>query len=693
MPDDRLRRRTARLVAAPLAGVLLAASASAQTIGPYGRALESWIALPANPGYELPATARIMAASRGWSRDALGNLVKRVGSGTPRRVLACGLDETGYAVSEITDDGYLRLHPAGAGRHVALWDQFHEGQRAAVQVAAASGTVRFVPAVFAVRSTHLWRRRPATEPPTTVEDLWVDVGARSRADVERLGIRMLDPVFREWPRWSYGDLVAGPAAADRAGCAAVVAASDAGTPTRGETIYVVSTQSQFGWTGLTAALERVGPVDSLVLLTSQRTPLRAVAGVRVETTVTLAPPVRFAGTLVESVAERDLAVYAARAARLAALATTPVFPALAASWRAPDVASTRDSLAHEATLLARLTDLYGVSGFEAPVRETVLALLPAWARARATVDSAGDIVLSIGPDRDTAVFVAHMDEIGYAVTRIARDGTVSLRQRGGFYPSLWEGQTALLHRPDERIPPGTCAAAEGGPLRGVFVPRDSATQKEPAELTAWFGVDSAALAAAGVTPGLSVTSFKCATRLGATRFTARAIDDRSGVAALLLALESIAPARLDHKVVFVWSTREEIGLEGARAAAAELGPSVRRVYAIDTFVSSDSPLESARFADVPIGAGVVSRALDNSGVTPPAEVERLARIARGAGVPLVASTTNGGNDGSELARMGAPNGAMGWPSRYSHSPVETMDLRDLRSLGRMIAAVAMGNDK
>ncbi|HMA23872.1 MAG TPA: hypothetical protein VKP00_07755, partial [Gemmatimonadaceae bacterium] len=80
--------------------------------GPYDTAVATWIALIAAPGNERVATERIMATGSGWTRDGMGNLIKRVGDGTPRRAVACGLDETGYVVSEITADGYLRVHGA-----------------------------------------------------------------------------------------------------------------------------------------------------------------------------------------------------------------------------------------------------------------------------------------------------------------------------------------------------------------------------------------------------------------------------------------------------------------------------------------------------------------------------------------------------------------------------------------------------
>jgi putative aminopeptidase FrvX len=223
---------------------------------------------------------------------------------------------------------------------------------------------------------------------------------------------------------------------------------------------------------------------------------------------------------------------------------------------------------------------------------------------------------------------------------------------------------------------------------GLFLPREHATAKLPDSVVVWTGVDSAALAACGVVPGVRVSGFKLASRLGTTRFTARSIDDRAGCTALLLALRALDPHALEHKVIFVWSVREEVGLDGAAVVARALGSSVHRVYAIDTFVSSDSPLESRRFAYAPLGNGAALRALDNSSVTPPSEVARMVSIAAAQGIPLQVGTTNGGNDGSTFVPWGAVDVPIGWPLRYSHSPAELIDLRDVAALGRMVAAVA-----
>src|ERR1043165_8584934 len=158
---------------------LIATISSAQDGGLTEKSLLTWIDLDAPPGREYLATDAILRSMPGWKRDELGNLILRKGSGSPRRVVACALDRPGFAVTEITDDGYLRLREAGAGRQHSLWVQFHEGQR--IRVLTRAG---FVPGVVIVKSTHLQRGRVANAPPATLDDLWVDVGATSRARSE-----------------------------------------------------------------------------------------------------------------------------------------------------------------------------------------------------------------------------------------------------------------------------------------------------------------------------------------------------------------------------------------------------------------------------------------------------------------------------------------------------------------------------
>jgi putative aminopeptidase FrvX len=89
-----------------------------------------------------------------------------------------------------------------------------------------------------------------------------------------------------------------------------------------------------------------------------------------------------------------------------------------------------------------------------------------------------------------------------------------------------------------------------------------------------------------------------------------------------------------------------------------------------------------------LGQGAVIRGLDNASVAPPFEVDRILALARTNRIPLQVGATNGGTDGSAFIRYGALHVALSWPGRYSHSPVEVLDLRDLQALERLIHAIA-----
>ncbi len=112
------------------------------------------------------------------------------------------------------------------------------------------------------------------------------------------------------------------------------------------------------------------------------------------------------------------------------------------------------------------------------------------------------------------------------------------------------------------------------------------------------------------------------------------------------------------------------------------------VFAIDTFVSNDSPLELKRFGNAEVGKGFVVRAVDNSNVIPLRYADRVVKLARENKIAVQYGVTGGGNDGAVFTRFGSVDVAMGWPLRYSHSPAEVIDTRDLDALGRIVAVLA-----
>jgi putative aminopeptidase len=677
--------------------------------------IASWVAVDVATGYERRAAPALATALGEWRADGWGNIVATVGSGPPQRVLACALDRPSYAVSQITEDGYLRLHRIGPGSKHPLWDQQFEAQQ--VRVLTTTGPVAGVVA----RSNAHFARQHADETAVVTDDaLWVDVGAESRADVEALGIALLDPVGRHLPPWPIAGAVAGPDAGRRTGCAAIVAVAARGRQggIQGRTTFVLSAQEGTGWVGLSSLVARGERVDQLTVLAPGETAraeidrpvtsLDRFGGVLeasgLKTLRWLAPSVEQAGSHMEIVPAAEAEWLLGAAAQAAGVAVAPSHGWISAPPPAPLRTGRADaSFTGTASVLTDLVERHGVSAHEWSVRRAVLASLPAWARERAVVDDIGNIMVEAGPQGPGTVFMAHMDEVGYAIESIGADGTVTLAAQGGPAASAWEGQTALVHFD----PPGAPSTAAGlgndidprwkadsliatapPPLRGVFRIRSTASRKAPDVMQAWFGVDAEGLAARGVIVGMQVTSHKQGLLLGRTRYTARSLDDRAGTTALVRAINQINPDRLPGRVIFAWSVNEEGGLRGAAAMARRFGRTATRIYSLDTFVSSDTPLESPHFAYAPLGKGPVFRAIESANVSPDEERARVRRAAAAAGIPLQMGLTQGGTDGSTFTFWGAPNQGLSWPGRYSHSPGEVLDLRDLDMLARLIVAVA-----
>jgi putative aminopeptidase FrvX len=668
-------------------------------------------------GFERDVRDRIAGMLPAWAKpkvDEAGNLVLTIGRGQPHLLVVATIDEDGYLVSGMTDDGYLRLTRVSAGASFRLFDQFIYGQPVVIRTASVGGRpVRYVPGVSVTMSSHLQRGRDASTAIKGLDDIYVDVGATTRAEVEALGIRLLDTVgLRERVQALAGGRTAGVAAQARASALALVTlvagAGPAEPQVTGTITIAWAAQGLFGDRGLARLAQSIRPDRVLLLargpiareadargsvgrlgggplipesdaalaeaakqagVTFQAVPsLRGTTAFRAAPTQTVALPALFSLTPVETVQDDDIEALVALLRAVTGLRGTGVVGGVTAGIPArqgppPGVFG----------LLAPLVEAYGVSGHEAAVREVVAKRLPAWAKPE--VDAKGNLIVTFGQGGREIAFVAHTDELGYEITAIQEDGTATVRKRGGFFDSLLEAHPVLVHTGRGQVP-------------AIVAPRPnyqraSEWQPKADEVLIDFGTTSRQQTEGlGVAKGDTATVRKSFSKLGGTRGSARAIDDRAGCAALLAALAKIDPAKVTSRVTFAWVVEEETGLAGSGALAERLHPAY--VFAVDTFVSSDSPVDPQRMAHIPLGTGAVLRAVDNSSITPPETVATIRAMAAARQIPTTVGVTSGGNDGSQFSKFGSVVVPISWPGRYSHSPVEVIDSRDLDALVSLV---------
>jgi len=690
-------------------------------------ALRQLAEMPGVSGYEERVTEwlAMRLAEFKPAVDNLGNVTVTLGSGAPHRLLITAIDEPGYVVSAITPDGYLRVQRLPqAGVH-PWFDLLHSAQP--VQILTRRGGL--VPGVVAGLSTHLHRDLSVGERTDNPERIFIDVGARSPEEVRQLGVDLLDPLTLEKKVYVLDrNHLAGPTVGERLGVAVLVRLIEGMDTSKLNGMLTVAFVGRryLGHQGLDRLLRRVEPDDVVFVqrlegsdagpgngvlvatlkgaeteLASELVTLVARSGQMVSVPLPEPAPrgrysgalpfpqrsaavgvgVRFPHTPVEIVSVDELA-------RLEELLAAYVGVTIG---RAPRVfpeerkVTAISTLSPAGLLLLSLVGTYGVSGYEEPVVERIRNALPEWAQEWATVDSAGNLIVALGraTDKPSLVFVAHMDEIGWVVKEIAEDGRLELASRGGFLDEHFLGHIVLVH-------------TAGGAVPAVLeLPEDYRSQAyKPARsrvYTAWTGARSGEeVERLGIRKGDSVTVPKKFRQLTGSRINGRSFDDRVGSTALAAALWELDPATVDREVIFVWAVEEEIGLEGAKVfaehAAAEGGvPDF--VFAVDTFVSGDSPLESPRFAQGRLGEGFVVRAVDNSNVAPRQWVDRVVEIARRNNIPAQYGVTSGGNDGAAFVPYGSVDVPIGWPLRYSHSAGEVADLKDVEALARIVAAL------
>ncbi|MCI2057873.1 MAG: M20/M25/M40 family metallo-hydrolase [Oscillibacter sp.] len=146
--------------------------------------------------------------------DALGNrFFVKTGTHPDFKVMVSAhMDEIGFIVQDIWDDGYVAFLPVG----------MHDTRLLVNQVLTVHTACGDVEGVVGIKPVH--QGGPAGGAPTYT-DLKLDVGTFSRADTEALGIRPGDPITNERGWRMLGDNVfSGKAVDNRAGCAAMIAA-------------------------------------------------------------------------------------------------------------------------------------------------------------------------------------------------------------------------------------------------------------------------------------------------------------------------------------------------------------------------------------------------------------------------------------------------------------------------------------
>lgn len=317
-----------------------------------------------------------------------------------------------------------------------------------------------------------------------------------------------------------------------------------------------------------------------------------------------------------------------------------------------------------------------------------------------SVERMGNVIATVhGTDSKapSVMVFAHMDQLGFIVRRIEPDGFIQIDRLGGIPEKVLPALRLLVRTKDGRFVP----AVIGNKAHHASSPEEKYKVDQVTSLFVDAGASSAdEVNAMGIDVGCPAIYEPCFSELGGDRVSGTAMDNRGGLTALVAAASLLHDKRPKATVYFVGTIWEEFNIRGAVFAARKLKPGI--AFCLDVVLSGDTPDLKSRYGNklglgptVNLysfhGRGTLNGTIPHEGLVMLAE-----QSADKAGIPHQRFASLGIITDSAYVQMegeGISCLDMGFPARYTHSPVETCSVSDIENLGRLVAATAGAIDR
>ncbi len=329
-------------------------------------------------------------------------------------------------------------------------------------------------------------------------------------------------------------------------------------------------------------------------------------------------------------------------------------------------------------LLRKLVEAHGIAGREDRVREIVMdEMRPLVDEMR--VDHMGNVIgRKRGDEQTRLVIMAHMDEIGFLVSHIDKNGFLKVLPVGGWDARTMMAKRVVVHGREDL--PG---------LIGIPKPPHVLTEEErkrTLEIKDYY-ID-VGLPADKVNElvevGDWVTMSQRMEQVG-DMYSCKAVDDRVGVYVMLEALRQARETRAD--IYAIATVQEEVGLRGAASSAFDVNPTLG--LALDVTLAMDTPGVGEHEQVTKMREGTAIKIMDSSAISDPRLVQFTRRLAGERNIKhQLEILPRGGTDAGGIQRSGrgAPVITISIPTRYIHSVVEAVHRDDLQASVDLVAA-------
>lgn len=311
------------------------------------------------------------------------------------------------------------------------------------------------------------------------------------------------------------------------------------------------------------------------------------------------------------------------------------------------------------------------SGFEAGVIDVWKELIAQYVDSVETTSLGNGVATINGDDASSIMIIAHADEIGFIITRVDLDKKIAyFDEIGGIDTKLLPGRVVeFINSQGEKV----IGVIGSQPIhcQSRFVSSES-SKLEVRDLWIDFGdnIEKIALGDCGV---ISQSYVQCGNNI-----SGRALDNKSGLSVLVELASMLNDYPVRPKIYLVASTMEEIGARGVRSVVNAFSPSMCVV--VDVAIATDTPFHNqANSSPIVLGGGPVITVGPNldRGMT-----NKLRSVAKQQSlsyqVEVIGHPTGTDANPIQIMQSGIPCALVGIPCRYMHTPVETINICDLK---------------
>lgn len=337
------------------------------------------------------------------------------------------------------------------------------------------------------------------------------------------------------------------------------------------------------------------------------------------------------------------------------------------------------------SLLSRLTDAHGATGFEGPIREILETEWSKIGLKNLHVDRMGNFYAALSQNNTCSVLLmAHMDEVGFLVREITEEGMIKFDAVGGWLDEAVTTQRWVITTLSGNVTGYT------GVESGHIIPGFPGTGKiNIADLFIDIGATSRSevIDKYGIRPGLPITpNTKFEILNNSNRYLAKAFDDRVGLAVITEVVRNLQNTTLGCDIKLAATVQEEVGMRGAEIVFASTAPDI--VLNVEVGIARDFPkLLTPGSSNPRLGYGPSIFVYDGSLIPNNLLVDWTLSVAQANDIQTQFETGAGySEDASELQRSGRGTivSNFGVPARYVHSQSGMIDRSDYDALVKLM---------